>query len=166
MRPSTEEALVAKFSPDRKYRYLLSRRVGFGDSQAMFVMLNPSTADEERNDPTIRRCIAFANTWGYGWLRITNLSPYRATRPKGLLAQGMEPLEVRAFNLQTILETARASDLIVAAWGNHGQAEARAGLVLDALLDEGLELHCLGTTQQGHPLHPLYVPAVARPVPL
>ena len=159
------EASAAKFSPDRRYRYLLSRRAGFGDSKAMLTMLNPSDADEERDDPTIRRSVGFAGAWGCGWLLVTNLSPHRATNPKDLLAQGLEPEDVRAFNLRTIPETSAVSDLVVVAWGNHGEAEGRAESVLDVLLAEGRRIHCLGTTKRGHPLHPLYVPAATKLAP-
>ena len=85
---------VALFSEDRRYRYLLTRQVGFGDKRVTFLMLNPSTADEERNDPTIRRCINFANAWGFGWLDVTNLSSLRATNPKEMLEAGPEPWDV------------------------------------------------------------------------
>ena len=116
----TVELPAAQFSPDRRYRYLLTRQVGFGDKRVLFVMLNPSTADEEKNDPTIRRCIGFANGWGYGWLDVTNLSPLRATDPKQLLAAGPEPWDVWNRNLYHIMAAAGSSDLVVAAYGNHG----------------------------------------------
>ena len=85
-----EQGLVAKFSLDRKYRYRLTRRVGLADNAVTLVMLNPSTADETQNDPTIRRCIDFANRWGFGWLHVVNLSPLRSPDPKELLAAGLE----------------------------------------------------------------------------
>ena len=150
---------LARFSADRKYRYFLSRGLGFGgDGAVMFVMLNPSTADEYRDDPTIRRCIGFAKAWGYRTLYVTNLSPLRATDPKELLAAGPEPEGVRRENLENILETALYCQVVVAAWGVHGAAEGRAGHVIQAL-EPLTEVHCLGLTAAGHPKHPLYVPA-------
>ncbi len=118
---------LAKFSPDRRYRYILCRDLGFqGEGRAMFTMLNPSTADEHRDDPTIRRCIRFARSWGYGWLYVTNLSPFRATDPAEMLAEGPEPPGVWDQNLDHIMSAAGSSELVIAAWGNHGSAEGRA----------------------------------------
>ena len=81
----------------------------------MFVMLNPSTADEHRDDPTIRRCIGFAKGWGYRTLYVTNLSPLRATYPKELLAAGPEPESIWQENLDNILDTAMVCGIVVAA---------------------------------------------------
>ena len=150
---------LARFSPDRRYRYLLLRDLGFtGEGAVMFIMLNPSTADEYEDDPTIRRCISFGKAWGFGTLYVTNLSPLRATDPKQLLAAGPEPEDVWQENLENILEAAMYCGIVVAAWGVHGVAAGRAGRVLEEL--EPLStVHCLGLTADGHPRHPLYVPA-------
>ena len=155
----------ARFSDDRRYRYLLTRRVGTGKKRVMFLMLNPSTADEVRNDPTIARCIGFASSWDCGWLYVTNLSPLRATDPADVLRVGPEPDDVWDTNVENILETAMCCDFTVAAWGNHGAAEGRADRVLAQLGANGKKVLCLGVTQQGYPRHPLYVPADTRPVP-
>ena len=120
----------ARFSDDRRYRYLLTRRVGTGKKRVMFLMLNPSTADEVRNDPTIARCIGFASSWDCGWLYVTNLSPLRATDPADVLRVGPEPDDVWDTNVENILETAMCCDFTVAAWGNHGAAEGRADRVI------------------------------------
>ena len=125
-------------------------------------MLNPSTADGETDDPTIRRCIKFANTWGYGWLHVVNLSPLRATDPRELLRAGPEPEDVWLENLATVVATAEASDLVVAAWGVHGAVEDRADRVL-AALDGRWRIYCLGLTKEGHPRHPLYLRKDAEP---
>lgn len=153
------EGPVARFSPDRRYRYLLTRQVGMlGDRTVTFLMLNPSTADEVKNDPTIRRCIGYATRWTvYRWLHIVNLSPLRATFPRDLIAAGPEPAEVWDKNVATILEAARAADLVVLAYGNHGAREGRADRVLDALEEAGITTHCLGVTGAGHPGHSLYL---------
>ena len=153
---------VARFSNDGRYRYLLTRRTGFSERAVTFLMLNPSTADAVQDDPTIRRCVGFANAWGFGWLHVVNLSPLRATDPKELLAAGPEPEDVWEENLQTILYTAASSDLVVAAYGNHGSAEGRCERVLEAL-EAVVEVHCLGATKQGHPRHPLYLSAQVAP---
>ena len=111
----------ARFSHDRKYRYLLTRQVRpINNGVVTFVMLNPSTADETQDDPTIRRCIGFADRRAYNWLFVVNLSPLRATNPKELLAAGSEPDRVWDTNMACIQEAATKSDLVVAAWGAHG----------------------------------------------
>ncbi len=154
---------VARFSPNRRYRYQLTRRVGFGDDTVAFVMLNPSTADEVVNDPTVRRCINYANAWGYGWLIVTNLSPLRATDPRELLATGAEPEVIQRENEEGILEAASVADLVVAAYGVHGSAEGRADRIVEALTDAGHTVMCLGLTKKGAPRHPLYLQATANP---
>ena len=150
-------------STDGQYRFLLTRRTGWGQRAVTFIMLNPSTADAEQDDPTIRRCIGFASRWDFGWLHAVNLSPVRATNPAELLRAGPEPEEVWVENLQVVLETVAAAELVVAAWGVHGQAEGRAQRVMAALAGR-CEVHCLGTTRAGYPRHPLYLSAIAQPV--
>ena len=152
-----------RFSPNRKYRYLLSRDLGFaGDGAIMFVMLNPSTADEHQDDPTIRRCISFGKRWGFSTLFVTNLSPLRATDPKRLIQAGPEPDYVWDENIDNIVETALNCRMVVAAWGTHGHAENRAARVLE-VLSPLATIHCLGTTKAAEPLHPLYIPSTTRP---
>ena len=148
---------VARFSADRRYRYQLTRRVGFGDRTVAFLMLNPSTANEVRNDRTVRRCINYANAWGFGWLIVTNVSPLRATDPREMLVAGPEPEEVRRENDRSILEAASLAELVVAAYGVHGAAESRGDRIVDALVDEGHTVMCLGLTKEGAPRHPLYL---------
>ena len=154
---SFKDLPVAMFSADRKYRYLLVRRVGFGERSILFVMLNPSKADENRNDNTVSRVIDYANRWGFGWLAVGNLSPFRSTDPKTMLAEGDEPEEVREENLRVITRMARLVDVVVIAWGFHAKAESREERTLSALRGTGVDLYCLGTTKDGHPLHPLYL---------
>ena len=152
---------VARFSENRVYRYLLTRRVGFGDRMIQFIMLNPSTADEQSNDNTVRRCIAFANRWGYGWLAVTNVSPFRSPDPKDLKSQGMEPHDVWWTNLENIAETAVCADTVVAAWGTAGKWEQRGERVL-AMLEPLVNVWCLRQTKDGYPNHPLYLPDDVR----
>ena len=157
------ELPVARFSQDRRYRYQLTRRVGFGDRTVAFVMLNPSTANEVRNDRTVRRCINYANAWEYGWLIVTNVSPLRATDPRVMLAAGPEPAEVQRENDRAILEAASIADLVVAAYGADGSAEGRAEHVVNLLTSAGVTVMCLGLTKEGAPRHPLYLRRSAEP---
>ena len=156
----------ARFSHDRKYRYLLTRQLRpLYNGVVTFVMLNPSTADETQDDSTIRRCIGFADRWTYKWLFVVNLSPLRATNPKDLLAAGSEPDRVWDTNMACIQEAATKSDLVVAAWGAHGGAAGRDAAVAAQLRDSVGQIHSLGTTKDGHPKHPLYLRANSWPVP-
>lgn len=138
------------------YRYWLRREWGEGDSGPLFVMLNPSTADAMQDDPTIRRCKAFARTWGYSRMDVVNLFAYRATSPRDLLAAA-EPIGYE--NDRHIRIHARVAPLIVAAWGAHGGHLGRGREVLRMLTNVGPvgAVHCLGMTTGGHPRHPLYV---------
>ena len=146
------------FSKDRKYRYLLTRNVGFGESKIMFLMVNPSTADEVRNDNTISRCIDFSNRWGYGWLYVTNLSPLRATDPMVLKKNGPDPDDVKQKNLDVIIKTGNKCDKIVVAYGVHGKYENRSAYTLEALANANLNnVYCLGFTKEHYPRHPLMV---------
>ena len=114
----------ALFSPDRKYRFLLTRRVGPGERAVNFLMLNPSTADEECNDPTISRCVGFARTWGFAWLLVTNLSPFRAARPRDLLEHGPSPTPWRGgtWRRRSMRRRSRASSCSPTAIAASGRA--------------------------------------------
>ena len=152
----------AIFSDDRRYRYLLTRRVGTSQIRVLFVMLNPSAADEERNDPTIRRCIGFARDWDFGLLEVVNLFALMSTDPKGLLV-AEEP--VGPDNDATIQAALRRADRVVLAWGNQGSHHReRAELVTKMALDASPPHH-LGLTKIGFPRHPLLVPGDTRPTP-
>ena len=151
----------AMFSPDRRYRYRLTRRVGEGERTVTFVMLNPSKADESQDDPTIRKCRGFAQRWGFGWMHAVNLSPFMATRPEDLARNLPEPPEVQQCNIRAIRETVAGADLIVAAYGNHAGrfakiagAHDRVGGLTRSLRNSGNKLHCLGVTAKGFPCHP------------
>ena len=105
---------TAVFSEDRRYRYLLSRRVGESSRRVLFLMLNPSKADEERNDATIRRCVGFARDWGYGILDVVNLFALMSTDPKALL-KADDP--VGPDNDVAIRAALEIADTVVPAWG-------------------------------------------------
>ena len=153
----------AEFDHSRRYRYLLRRGLGMGEGRITFCMLNPSTADEQVNDPTIRRCIGFGQSWGYGELLVVNLSPLRATNPRDLYAAGPEPDYVWSENLHHIRQAATASGMMVLAYGNGGKWESRGAKVVAELDRQGITPYCLGRTGEGHPRHPLYVRGDTQP---
>lgn len=146
---------TAIFSTCRKYRYTLTRIWEPKKSFALFVCLNPSTADESQDDPTVRRCKAFASRWNHGGLVIVNLFAYRSTDPAGLL-EVRDPIGPE--NDKYILSKAHAASRIILAWGTKGSLLERDQHVL-ALLSGA---YCLGVTKFGHPKHPLYLPSDAR----
>ncbi len=150
------------FSADRAHRYTLWREWIGGTGYVQFIGLNPSTADEVQNDPTVRRCIAFAKAWGYSAMCMTNLFAYRATNPD-VMKRHADP--VGSLNNWALLHVAGQAALIVAAWGVHGTHQQR-GWRVRRLLEADHHLHCLGRTKDGEPKHPLYLRADTRPVPL
>lgn len=148
----------AVLSPCRKFRYELWRR--WSDAPAcVFVGLNPSTADETNDDPTIRKCVGYAKRWGYGSLCMVNLFAFRATQPKDMLAAA-DPIGPE--NDATLKRLATDAGIIIAAWGNHGGHLGRDKAVM-AMLPE---LHCLKRNKDGSPAHPLYLRGDAMPYPL
>ncbi len=148
----------ALFSSCRKYRYTLWRWWDRSKGYVQFIGLNPSTADEVRDDPTIRRCIGFARDWGYGGLCMTNLFAFRATKPRAMMGC---PYPQGTQNDGHLVEVARDADLVVAAWGNRGAFLARDEEVRDTM---PCALHCLGLTKDGQPKHPLYLSKDTQPV--
>jgi len=144
----------AVFSRCRRWRYLLWRCWDLTAPVANFLMLNPSTADETRLDPTCARARAYAEAWGYGALIVTNIFGWRSTDPKAL-RRVRDP--VGKGNDAAILRAAAESDLVVCAWGNHGEVNERGSKVLTDLRFSRVELHVLATTKSGQPAHPLYL---------
>lgn len=150
----------ACFSPCRTWRYGLWRRWGEGEDRLLMVIgLNPSTADETEDDPTIRRCIRFAKDWGHSGLIMVNLFAFRATDPE-VMRRAADPIGPR--NNLFLDVYAYSASLILAAWGVHGDYGGRAARVCQLL---ARPLHCLGKTKEGFPRHPLYVAAATKPVP-
>jgi len=117
-------------------------------------MLNPSTADAFQLDPTNRRCVGFAQAWGYGSMVTTNIFAFRSTNPAGLRTT-KDP--VGPENDEAIVNGAKNADLVIAAWGTHGELQDRGNAVRGLLAGAGIELHVLRLTKAGHPGHPLYV---------
>lgn len=148
-----ETASEALYSDCGAYRYRLSRRWGEGPRLAC-IMLNPSTATELRNDPTIARCEARARRDGFGAIDILNLFAFRATRPEDL-RRAADP--VGPGNDTTLCDTAVLSARILCGWGNHGRFLGQADRVLARLRARNLSLCHLGLTRSGQPRHPLYV---------
>jgi len=148
----------AEFSDCRKWRYLLWRRWDAKGPVANFLMLNPSTADELKLDPTCARARAYAEAWGYGSLIVTNVFAWRSTDPKAL-RQVKDP--VGAGNDAAILRAAKESDLVICAWGNHGLGRSQH---IRKLLS-GIPLHALKVTGSGEPGHPLYLKKSLKAAP-
>lgn len=144
---------------DGCYRYLLRREWNVNYPQITFIMLNPSTADREKDDPTIRKCIKFANSWGYGSIEVVNLFAYRATKPCDMF-QASDPIGLsNNFHLLTATERAK---LVILAWGIHGSFLNRDRAVLN-LFSRKQSLYCLGRTKAGHPRHPLWLSSSTQP---
>jgi hypothetical protein len=154
----------ARLSDDGLYRYTLGRRwtQDLDAGAAVFVMLNPSTADAELDDPTIRRCIGFAKALGCGGLHVVNLYAFRATKPADLW-KAADPIgpENDEVLRATFREAARENRPVVAAWGANAESMRAhfAGVLARAA---GAPLAALGVTKDGAPRHPLYLRADAQ----
>ena len=148
---------AAEFSVCRRYRYALWRQWASGP-EVLFVMLNPSTADETADDPTIRRCIGLARSWGFGSLAVGNVFAYRTGSP-ARLKKTAQP--IGAANDAWLRRLQRSASLTIAAWGNHGAYLDRSRIVRATL---GAP-HTLGLTVRGEPRHPLYLRRDVQPAP-
>jgi hypothetical protein len=155
---------TAKFSPCKNYRYILTRIWGKGDNLAMFVGLNPSTADEANSDPTVTRCVLYAQRWGYDGLIMTNIFAWRSTDPKALYAV---PEPIGEENDAWLVTAAATAKIVVLAWGAHGAYKGRGIDVLKLLRAPSLtraKLHFLKLTKEGYPGHPLYLKSSLKPI--
>lgn len=132
------------------YRYALTRQWAYGPRTFVVIGLNPSTADAEQDDPTIRRCVRFAIREGCTTLVMLNLYALRSTRPEALWHHHDPVGPENDATLKRWLTDPKAT--IVAAWGS-GDKKGRAQVVAPM----APQLHCLGVTQAGHPRHPLYL---------
>lgn len=157
VRPFLNES-AAEISPCGKYRYTLWRQWDADRRYALFICLNPSTADARIDDPTVRRCKRFAADWGYGALCIANLFAYRATDPAEMISAARP---IGPHNDKLIADLAECAGIVVCAWGAHGGFMERDAQVKKLL--EGTELYCLGKTKLGQPRHPLYIKASTTP---
>lgn len=145
-----------------KYRYELRRIWQPGGRNVVFVMLNPSTADAEKDDPTIRRCVDFGKRWGYGGLIVVNLFAVRATQPTAMRAADDPVGPENHTHVKRILDHAYMTGAdVVCAWGTHGDYMDQ-DLTMLGWIEYSfgrLKPKCLGVTQAGHPRHPLYAKA-------
>lgn len=144
--------MSAVISDCAKYRYWLERDKG--SNPLVFVMLNPSTADAELDDPTIRRCRRFAADNGYTGIVVVNLYAYRATKPKDLFLAD-NPIGQENDNY---ISTAALINDVCCAWGANADKD-RAAEVVRIIRAAGGIPRCLGVTKDGSPRHPLYVKA-------
>jgi hypothetical protein len=165
-RPPATVQSGAEFSTCRTYRYALWRAWGEGDSRVAFIGLNPSTADETEDDPTIRRCIGFAKLWGFDGLVMLNAYAFRATDPndmKAAVRQGIDAVgpENDETMRQWCDESQSGVQRVVACWGQHC-SRYRSDKVKEAIWRP---IECLGLTKDGHPKHPLYLKADTKPQP-
>lgn len=159
----SESLLLSKsalLSPCAKYRYRLERRWTDGPAMA-FIMLNPSTADANHDDPTIRRCIGFARREGFGAMTVGNLFAWRATDARQI-KEVTDP--VGSENDRILRDIVTSAILSVCAWGNHGSFMGRDVEVLKLFKRLKKRPHCLKLTKEGSPAHPLYLAGALRPI--
>ena len=145
------------YSRCERYRYGLSRVWDDAKPALLFIMLNPSTADEHRNDPTVARCETRARSMGFGGVMVANLFAYRATRPEDL-KQAISP--VGDANDAILDHWTQVAGMTLAAWGVHGSHQGRASELARRITGP---LYHLGLTKHGHPRHPLYVAFATTP---
>lgn len=148
----------AHISPHGQYRYSLQRIWDRSKGVVLWVMLNPSTADADTDDPTIRRCVGFASDWGYGGIEVRNLFSLRSTDPK-VIRTHSEPND---YGNKYVVGVASRFPLCVAAWGVGGEFQYRGEEVVRQFQEMGIPLYCLGKTKNGQPKHPLYLPKSAK----
>lgn len=150
----------ALYSDCEQYRYALTRVWAADAPRVLFIMLNPSTATEVQNDPTIERCERRARVLGFGGMRIVNIFGFRATDPKVLKAvddpNGPD-------NDATLRDGLIWADSVIAAWGAHGAHRGRGAEVARQLQDHNKPLTHLGLSKAGHPRHPLYIAYARQP---
>jgi hypothetical protein len=151
----------AVFSGDRKYRYRLWRIWDASLPAVLFVMLNPSQADEHRDDPTLRRIMGFARNWGYGGVYVGNLFPLVSPYPSDLL-KASRPRGRK--NEQHLIAMLQQTELLICAWGNASVLKALPYRKGSAVLRQR-PAFCLGLNKGGTPRHPLYLRSDAKPIP-
>ncbi|MBF9045877.1 DUF1643 domain-containing protein [Rhodobacterales bacterium LSUCC0031] len=153
---------AAEYSDCESYRYTLTRVWNPTGGRVLFVMLNPSTATEVQNDPTVERCERRARALGYGAFRVLNIFAYRATDPRDM-RRAADP--VGPENDAAILASLPWADDVICAWGTHGAYRERGAQVARMLRGAGAHLLHLGLSRDGHPKHPLYIGYHVLPQP-
>ncbi len=156
-----DAASIATYSDCERYRYDLTRVWDEAGRKIAFVMLNPSTATEVQNDPTVERCERRARTLGYGAIRVCNIFAWRDTDP---FAMRKAPEPVGPLNNTAISDACLWADTVVAAWGTHGAHMGRGPQVEVLMRGSGKPLYHLGLSKAGHPKHPLYIAYAQQPV--
>lgn len=146
----------ADFSLCRKYRYTLRRTWNLDKPSILFIMLNPSTADEFVDDPTNKRIVSFSKKWGFGSLVTCNLFAFRTPYPKKLKKEKYPVDEYPGQNNTWLRIESSKAKKIIAAWGNYGEY-LNQDLAVEELLKD-FELFSFGLTNTGQPKHPLYLP--------
>lgn len=145
----------ATISDCGKYRYLLRRTWDNTKPLVLFCMLNPSTADAEVDDATIRSCVRLSKGMGFGGLEVVNLMAWRATDPKHIPPMPSEALG--SDNPRTVNAAVVRCETIICAWGAHPYAKRFAGGMMDLVKLNGKQAQCFGVTKDGAPKHPLYI---------
>ena len=161
--PVANTRMHAAISKCGKYRYSLTRIWDESKPKVMFIMLNPSVADSDKDDPTIRRCIGFAKDWGLGGIYVANLFSLIATNPKDLLTA---PFIVGVDNERWFKRMSALSNFVVCAWGNGkivGKLQKRLDHTWKPLSWVDKPLHYLELSNDGTPKHPLYLPKTTQP---
>lgn len=148
----------AELSENGVHRYTLARAWSAGATAetaaagVCWIMLNPSTADHRMDDPTIRRCRGFSESWGFDGFTVVNLFSFRTSSPAELRKSGA----IGAPLGEHIFKAASSAGLVVAAWGVHGEINDRGIQVQQLLSGRGIRVKCFGLTRNGQPIHPLY----------
>ncbi len=156
---------TAVFSDCYSYRYTLDRHLPFcGDDigRIAFLMLNPSTATSDNNDPTVAKCCTYASAAGGTFLTVVNIFAFRSTDPD-VLKTVDDPIGPE--NDSYILNVVSQSTMTICAWGKHGRILKRGAQVVQRLIDNGLSerLYSLHLNGDGSPGHPLYLPLKNTP---
>ncbi|MFL2873759.1 MAG: DUF1643 domain-containing protein [Pseudohongiellaceae bacterium] len=149
------------FSRCRNYRYSLQRAWAQREensNQVLFIGLNPSTADSKSDDPTIRRCVNFASSWGFNAMEVVNLFSFRATYPRDLFEA---ELPIGSRNDFWINNAYKRSTLTIACWGSMGNYKNRSKKITNSLDN----LFCIKKNKDGTPSHPLYLNSQSTPIP-
>ncbi len=157
----SETKSTAIFSNCEGYRFRLWRQWDSKKPFLCFVMLNPSTADEAKNDPTVERCEQRARRGGYGGVQIVNLFALRSTNPQALYTH---PDPIGKGNDKAIVEACHESATVICAWGSHGKLKERGTQIAGILRQEQIILHTLKMNNDGNPSHPLYLSYETAPV--
>lgn len=156
VRTHTQDGTISKvaYSECGAYRYSLSRCWLHAKPMVNFVMLNPSKADELRNDPTVERCERRARRLGFGGFTVTNIFAWRDTDP---FAMRRADQPIGPDNDHVLLDTAATAQMVIVAWGTHGAHQTRGPQVAEMFRAAGIKMHHLGLSKHGHPKHPLYI---------